>query len=240
MLIYKITNKINGKIYIGQTKKTLEKRIQNHRGRFVSKKASYHLYSAMEKYGWENFEFEVLDATPTTQEELDNLEMYYIELYEALDQSKGYNMYKGGKENPMNSKIVATKHLNKMRSEEVREKISKSMKKMRADKGFSQTHLDNISKSLRAGYANGSIVSKQKGKPLPQSQKDALIKSRLKKVLCVDSCGNLVQEFNSVYEAAYWWQANGYSTASAKNLCGRIKKSHKEGIYIKGLRWYYE
>ena len=239
MLIYKITNKVDGKIYVGQTKKTLEQRKKNHRCRYISDNSSYHLYNAMRKYGWENFEFEVLDDTATTAEELDTLEMHYITVYNTLDQSVGYNMYNGGVTNPMDSPIVKEKHQRKMRTPETRAKISNTMKKMRREQGFSETHLQNISKSLKAGYASGKIVSPQKGVPLSQEQREGLLNALRKKVWCVNESGEIVKEFNSVYEGAYWWQENGYETAVPKHICRQMKKSYDTNVFIKGLKWYY-
>lgn len=240
MLIYKITNTVNGKVYIGQTKKTLEQRIKGHRNTFVSGRASYHLYLSMRKYGWEQFQFEVIDESAKNSEELDRLESYYIQKYDSMNSDKGYNMHLGGVSNPMDSQIVQNKHSTKMRSVEVRNKISKTMKKLRNEQGFPQEHLDNISKSLREGHANGTIVSPQKGKPLSQKQKDALLKALKTKVWCVDEQGNKIKEFDSVYDGAHWWKENGYYTANPKSLCTCIKSSYVEDRYIKGLKWYYE
>lgn len=57
MIIYKITNKINGKVYIGQTTDSLSRRKSGHIQAATSGSKSK-LYSAMRKYGVENFEFE--------------------------------------------------------------------------------------------------------------------------------------------------------------------------------------
>ena len=52
MLIYLITNDVNNKVYVGQTTKSLEERIQGHRSAMVSG-VDTHIYRAMRKYGWE-------------------------------------------------------------------------------------------------------------------------------------------------------------------------------------------
>ena len=57
MIIYKITNKINGKVYIGQTIRSLEIRKRGHI-QCAEQGMNRHLYNAMRKYGIENFEFE--------------------------------------------------------------------------------------------------------------------------------------------------------------------------------------
>ena len=91
--IYKITNLINGKVYIGQTKKTIEERFQAH-----LKKAKIHtnryLYDAMNKYGYENFRVEKIEEIDNTQ--LDEREKYWIAFFHSNDHNNGYNMTAGG------------------------------------------------------------------------------------------------------------------------------------------------
>ena len=55
--IYKITNKINGKVYIGLTTTSIEQRWRGHINE--SKKCDRHLYASMRKYGIENFNIEI-------------------------------------------------------------------------------------------------------------------------------------------------------------------------------------
>ena len=60
--IYKFTNKTNGKIYIGQTN-NIQKRKNGHKSEsFNEKSAGYNLpfHAAIRKYGWENFNFDIL------------------------------------------------------------------------------------------------------------------------------------------------------------------------------------
>ena len=91
--IYKITNIVNNKLYIGQTRKTIEERFQMH-----IKKAKQHtnryLYDAMNKYGYDNFipsEIEECDDSL-----LDEREIYWIAYYNTTNKQYGYNMTIGG------------------------------------------------------------------------------------------------------------------------------------------------
>lgn len=98
MVIYKITNQINGKIYIGQTIE-YEERIRHHKQtpfRKASRDYNKPLYKAIRKYGVDNFKFEIID-TAETIEELNEKEIRYIEEYDCLiDTGKGYNLETGG------------------------------------------------------------------------------------------------------------------------------------------------
>ena len=93
--IYKITNLINNKIYIGQSI-DIEKRIKDHFWKSKCEKdISYNsaLHSAIRKYGKENFTWEVLKECSI--EEIDDLEKYYISFYNSISPN-GYNILPGG------------------------------------------------------------------------------------------------------------------------------------------------
>ena len=97
LVIYKITNKINGHIYIGQTN-DFDRRVKNHINTALRKWKGYErpLYQAMIKYGVENFTFEIID-TADSYDELNQKEIYYIDYYQSsVDYGKGYNLDLGG------------------------------------------------------------------------------------------------------------------------------------------------
>ena len=77
-IVYKITNNINGKVYIGQTTETIEKRWKRHCG-YQLNDGTY-LHNAMKKYGTENFNIEKVDEADN-QNELNSLEYFYINKY---------------------------------------------------------------------------------------------------------------------------------------------------------------
>ena len=95
MVIYKITNLINGKIYVGQTVKTLEERFQKHCWG-TTEKDKYHLNmaikKAIKKYGKENFTIELIEQVE--KDKLDEREVYWISFYNSYQ--KGYNCTLGG------------------------------------------------------------------------------------------------------------------------------------------------
>lgn len=94
MIVYKATNIINGKVYIGITTHTLKHRMSIHKK--DAKNKSTYFYRAIQKYGFENFKWEVID-TATTIEELHQKEVFYIKQYDSFDnKEKGYNTTSGG------------------------------------------------------------------------------------------------------------------------------------------------
>jgi group I intron endonuclease len=93
MIIYKITNKVNGKIYVGQSKKSIEDRFQRHI-KAARKKCNRYLYDAMNHYGYDNFIIEVIE-TDIEKEQIDEREQFWIKELSTL-MPNGYNMTKGG------------------------------------------------------------------------------------------------------------------------------------------------
>jgi group I intron endonuclease len=108
--IYRLTNKINGKMYHGQTIQNVDDRWKRYK--YLHCKSQPKLYNALKKYGVENFLFETIDSTPKNQFELDNLETHYITKHNSI--KNGYNCNPGGHGG--------------QRSEETKRKISNTLK----------------------------------------------------------------------------------------------------------------
>ena len=92
MFIYKITNKINNKCYIGQTTKDVNIRFKRHLNDALSNRLNTNLACAIRKYGKDAFTIETIEQV-YTQEELDDREIYWIHYYDSL--KNGYNMTDG-------------------------------------------------------------------------------------------------------------------------------------------------
>lgn len=92
--IYKITNTLNNKCYIGQTVKPVEKRFQQHKNNYTKSYFSQiALYKAFQKYGIENFNFESIEEVDNSQ--LNEKEIYWIKYYNSY--YDGYNSTLGGR-----------------------------------------------------------------------------------------------------------------------------------------------
>lgn len=92
-IIYKHTNLINGKIYIGQTCQKPEKRWDYGCG---YKKHNLHFYNAIKKYGWKSgFSHEIIETNILTQKEANEKETYWIQYYNSKEPN-GYNQNNGG------------------------------------------------------------------------------------------------------------------------------------------------
>lgn len=88
MIIYLVTNKINLKVYVGQTIQPLKKRWKSHQSKGCI------LYNSIQKYGKENFTIEQIDSAENI-EELNEKEIYWISFYNSIS-PVGYNLRLGG------------------------------------------------------------------------------------------------------------------------------------------------
>jgi group I intron endonuclease len=110
--IYKITNTINGKIYIGCTITTLKKRYQEHLYRCFKTDYNSKLYNSIRKYGEKNFTIELI--TECDVDKIYETEKSYI---------RQYNSFKDG----LNSTFGGEGCLGYVHSPEIRKKISKTL-----------------------------------------------------------------------------------------------------------------
>lgn len=162
MIVYRAKNKINNKSYIGITTKTLEHRKITHQK--AAKYSNRKFYTALNKYGFDNFEWSVL-AEGSDITDLENKEQYYIEKYNSFND--GYNLTSGGeslKEYSEESKELMREarvdwhksnrngFKGKTHTEEVRKRISEKLKgrvSPNKDKELSETHRENLSKAQK-------------------------------------------------------------------------------------------
>jgi group I intron endonuclease len=169
MIVYMAKNKINQKCYIGITKKTLEYRKLAHEKASKYNKRKFSI--ALKKYGFDNFEWRVLDSASSI-DELELKEVYYISKYDSV--KNGYNLTSGGeikKEYSEESKQKMkearvewhTKNTNgfkgKTHKKEVRRKLSQNAIgriSPNKDKQLSDVHKNNLSKAQKEWLKNNT------------------------------------------------------------------------------------
>ena len=100
--VYKLTNMDNGKIYVGQTRRSVEERFQEH------KYAQSLIGRAIRKHGVEKFMCEVI-AVCETKEELNAKEIFFINYLNASNPKIGYNLTGGGEFNHESEKNIVKK-----------------------------------------------------------------------------------------------------------------------------------
>lgn len=132
--IYKITNKTNGKIYIGKTN-DLYQRFHSHKhsvlkvSRGIIDEKTQYIHRAMNRYGIENFSIEIIYQAADHNECLDK-EIELITFFDSTNRSKGYNLTRGGegalgrKHTEQAIELMRQKATGRLHSEETKLKIS--------------------------------------------------------------------------------------------------------------------
>lgn len=171
--VYKISNNVNDKVYIGQTIKPLLKRFQQH---CKPSNNCIKLRNAIQKYGNDNF---CIETIITVQDQLtaDALEKFYIKLFDSI--KKGYNITEGGRGGRGRRGSQGRKH-----SEETKKKISKSnkgrnlskqtkrkMSESKKGKTISVQHKKNISESNKCKISEKRILTFEQAQEIREEYK---------------------------------------------------------------------
>lgn len=187
--IYIHSNKETGKVYVGQTLKTVKDR---WKAKADSYKTSSFFNSAIKKYGWDSFDHQVVVENVKTQEELDNLEKLWILCLQATNSEFGYNLETGGGNGKPNAearkrmsegqKRIGNKPPNatgRVLSEETKELMRIARKKH----GFTQEHRDKITASLIGRKLTPEHVANMKAAPHLPCTEETKEKLRAKALL---------------------------------------------------------
>lgn len=166
--IYIIKNTINNKVYIGQTRTSVNQRWSEHLRH--AKYGDQVINRAMRKYGIDKFYIETLEICDIKV--LDEREMYYIDLYNSTDKSKGYNVSLGGNTPKFKRKVLSISELINfyVQEEFTLEEIAK---KFNVSRYIISTELKNAGISIRDRYQSAEKVSKVDSNLI----KEALIKT---------------------------------------------------------------
>lgn len=163
--IYKITNKVNGKTYVGQTV-NYNKRKRSHVSYLNNgNHSNLYLQRAWNKYGKDSFVFTLICECEI--EELDDMECLYIEKYNSLYGNKGYNLLTGGQ-----SYRTFT------------DDVKKRMSLKRTGVKFSETHRKRISLAQKGkkisieSIKKANITKRKKGVHLGEKNPNATISNK--------------------------------------------------------------
>ena len=216
--VYQHKNKINGKIYIGITKQEPEQRWRHGEGY----KSSPHFYAAIQKYGWDNFEHNILFEN-LTKEEACQKEQELIAKYNSMDREFGYNSTSGGDIFTMNEEtkqkisqaLMGNKNgLGHPCSEEKKKKISEAQK----GRHLTEEHKQKLSEA-----------AKKRHTPCSEQAKENIRKASHKKPVY---CEELNTIFESVQECS---RQLGIPATNISKLCKGKGKTLK-GYHLK----YYD
>lgn len=234
MIVYKYTNKINDKVYIGITTRSLEERHKDHVQSEINTNNAFH--KALKKYGVKNFDLQVID-TAETLEELKEKEKRWIQKCNSwvhAKNSNGYNVTLGG-DGVFGLSGEKAYWYGKSRSDETRKKISV---------GRIGKYTGENSYWYGKGYLVSGANNHNYGKPLSQEVKDEHSKvmkgryagaknPRAKSIICITTG----ETFEYVKQAS---EKYGINKADISRCCKGILKSAGKHPTTKGkMLWKY-
>lgn len=208
--IYKITNDINDKLYIGKTTKSLQERFQEHfRDSQKARCEKRPLYNAIQKYGIEHFKISLIEECDIDQ--LSTREQYWIDFYDTY--CNGYNATKGGDGTILFSHNEILQLLQQtpiISTKEIAQKIGCSINLVRQIANNNNIDLITRSNKLQCLEINQ-----------------------------YDKNNNLIQTFESIKDAAQWCYDNKLSKGSLdtirKKISGCLHDPNRKTAY--GYQW---
>ena len=263
--IYMHRNKINNKVYIGQTKCNNP----NNRWRNGTNYQNTYFGRAINKYGWDNFEHIILETNIQSIEEADAKERFYIAQYDSNNPEKGYNLTNGGHINSIQNKEVTLAKSKRMKeqwqNEEYKIKMSQKSKEYWDNHPELKAQMGQSVKCVETGQVFNSYHEAGEWCGLIQYKNSFLMYFRGERYSCgkhpetkiplhwikIDNLGNEVsgiQNFNT--DKTDYSKRGGikkvrcketgeifYSLEQAKNWCG-LKSSSSITNAIKGRTKY--
>jgi len=241
--IYKITNIINNKIYIGSAIDTYN-RFSKHKSQLnKNKHHNSYLQNSWNKYGEQNFKFEIIEYI-TDKNKLIEREQYWIDLTKSSNREYGYNINPiansqlGRKLSEESRKKISDKNKGRIVSEETRQKLSdchKGEKSYRYGKHLTDEEKENIRQFNLGKHHSKETKEKISKSNIGKKKNFKNGNPNNKKVICLNT--NIV--YNSIFEASNNTKVNnGHIVSCCK---GYRKSAGKHPITGEKLVWmYYE
>lgn len=210
--VYKLTNKINGKVYIGKSVNMHQRFIDYNAD--IRKGKKRFILDAIRKYGWDSFRLEIVEIYPTRKISNDYLlerEAFWIRFYSSTKRGIGYNLCEYGRDR--GGIPLTEEHKRKLRESNIGKK-----------RNFS----DSWRKNITAAHAKrrGEKFSKEHRKNMSLGRKNRLITYKIDR-----NNGEIIETFpsSSLAEQAIGVKRGSihYAVKTNKVLCGFLWKVSK-------------
>lgn len=222
--IYKITNDVNNKVYIGLTTKTLQDRFKQHKYKAkeqqTNKDNKQHLYNAMNLYGEDKFHISLIEECDNNI--LPQREIYWIKQYDSYN--NGYNSTLGGEGVHYYNYDIIYQFLldNELTGEEIAKQVGCCNQTV-----YNVAHYYNINLKSKAAF--------QRWQNLP--------KNTSRQIYQYDKQNNFIQSFSSLSDAAKWIKEKNNCPSEIKSIKSFIRnccnnKAHRNTAY--GYIWRFK
>lgn len=215
MIIYTITNNINGKKYVGQTIQPPSKRWNAHIYK-TNSGSQLAIHNAMRKYGIDNFTFKIVKECNSIVE-LNNYEIYLIETLDTFH-GAGYNMDEGG------GGIKGYHH-----TDNAKQKISEAGKGRTLSDEAKQKISEKNSGKNNGMYGKCGELNHFYGK----KHSKEVVENMSTKVIQLTKDGKIIKEYSSITEAS---RQTGVNKSCICNVCKGKKQRKSAGGFI----WKYK
>jgi len=178
MIVYLITNRINGKVYVGKTTLSLEQRWKQHLDN-AKYGRDFYFYNAIRKYGSSAFELQVVAQTETS-EDLAQLEMQIIQQYQSFNRDKGYNSTLGGEGEVPNA-------VTRLKMSEARKVWHENNQHPFLGKHHSESSIAKLKKSRSKYTVTTSRLGIPRNTPLSEETKRNMSEAAKRRGFCQDN-----------------------------------------------------
>lgn len=232
--IYLITNKLNGKMYVGQTLMTVHERWLRHCSVARNNINATGIDGAIRKYGKENFSVETIKECPVT--ELDKWEIYYIKYYNTYqgnNDNNGYNITLGGQSG----------YIYDIDEEEMLQMYFSGMTTVELGKYYNCS--DKTIGNRLSKYGVDTLQHRKewlKNNPDAWKSNFQKSKSRFKEGDNVKPVyiKELDKSFSSLKECSQWLLDNGYTKAGNMDTVRKSLSRHLNGERASYLKMHFE
>lgn len=227
-IVYVITNKVNGKKYVGVTRVSLQSRLSSHFKKRTKEQCRTKFNYAVLKYGVSNFDVSVIE-TDVPMDQIEDRERYYIQLYDSYNH--GYNSTQGG--NGTVGYIFTDKVREKMRRAYNKEKNiteARNRKISEALKGRPKSDLQKLRLSISKKNYYKTHINHFKGKHHSEASKLKISRSNsIYKVQMLDRYNeSVIRTFDTMMDACRWIKQTQNRAAPLTTIRFRI------GQFIRG------
>lgn len=246
--IYKITNRVNNKVYIGKSIDILNKRWPSHKNLLNNgTHGNTHLQNSWNKYGEENFDFSIIFECPS--DELDKYEIDFISAYKSYCPDYGYNKTYGGDgavPTDETREKMSISHIGILGTPESKAKQSAKLSgpnnpmyglKKEMHPAYGKVKSDETIQKIKDSWTDErKRIQSQRisGKNNPMSECFGSLNPSAKNVVCVETGDS----FETLKDAAMWCGLKTHTNIS--NCCRGLRKhAGKHPITGEKLSWRY-